>query len=62
MRMMRTIYHTVGKIFDLAERENIAPQYAADQIAEKRIAAIGKLKLPLGRTAPRFMGHLRGER
>jgi len=62
MRMMRTIYHTVGKIFDRAERENIAPQYAADQIAEARIAAIGKLKLPLGRTAPRFMGHLRGER
>lgn len=62
MRMMRTIYHTVGKIFDLADRENIAPQYAADRIAEARIAAIGKLKLPLGRTAPRFMGHLRGER
>jgi len=25
------------------------------------MTAIGKLKLPLGRTAPRFMGHLRGE-
>jgi leucine dehydrogenase len=61
MRMMRTIYHTVGKIFDLAEKEGIAPQYAADQIAEARMKAIGKLKLPLGRTAPRFMGHLRGE-
>ena len=61
MRMMRTIYHTVGRIFDLAEKENIAPQYAADRIAEARMTAIGKLKLPLGRTAPRFMGHLRGE-
>jgi leucine dehydrogenase len=62
MRLMRNIYHTVGRIFDLSEQENIAPQYAADRIAEARIAAIGKLKLPLGRTAPRFMGHLRGER
>jgi leucine dehydrogenase len=61
MRMMRTIYHTVGKIFDLSEKEGIAPQYAADRIAEARMTAIGKLKLPLGRTAPRFMGHLRGE-
>lgn len=61
MRMMRTIYHTVNNIFDLSEREGIAPQYAADRIAEARIAAIGKLKLPLGRAVPRFMGHLRGE-
>ena len=61
MRLMRNIYHTVGRIFEMADRENIAPQYAADRMAEERIAAIGKLKLPLGRTAPRFMGHLRGE-
>ncbi len=61
MRLMRTIYHTVGQIFDLSEQEGIAPQYAADRIAEARISSIGKLKLPLGRTAPRFMGHLRGE-
>lgn len=60
MRLMRNIYHTVGRIFDLAEKENIAPQYAADRIAEARIGAIGRLKLPLGRTAPRYMGHLRG--
>ena len=60
MRMMRTIYHTVGRIFDLADKENIAPQYAADRIAEARLQAIGRLKLPMGRTRPR-MGHLRGE-
>ena len=29
-------------------------------MAEERIAAIGKLKLPLGRTAPRFQGRIRG--
>jgi len=61
MRLMRSIYHTVDRIFDLSEQEGIAPQYAADRIAEARISSIGKLKLPLGRTAPRFMGHLRGE-
>jgi leucine dehydrogenase len=61
MKLMRNIYHTLGKVFDLADKENISPQYAADRIAETRIEAIGKLKLPLGRTTPRFMGHLRGE-
>jgi leucine dehydrogenase len=60
MRMMRTIYHTVGKIFELSDRENLAPQYAADRLAEERIAAIGKLKLPMGRTAPRFQDRIRG--
>ena len=61
MRLMRNIYHTLGKVYDLSERDGITPQYAADRIAEARITSIGKLKLPLGRTAPRFMGHLRGE-
>lgn len=61
MRLMRNIYHTLGKIYELSEREDITPQFAADRIAEARITSIGKLKLPLGRTAPRFMGHLRGE-
>lgn len=60
MRLIRSIYHNVSKIFDLAEREGISPQYAADRIAESRLAAIGKLKLPMGRATPR-MGHLRGE-
>ena len=60
MRLIRSIYHNVAKIFDLSERENISPQYAADRIAEARLSAIGKLKLPMGRSAPR-MGHLRGE-
>ncbi|AKC87931.1 Glu/Leu/Phe/Val family dehydrogenase [Pseudoxanthomonas suwonensis] len=60
MRLIRSIYHNVSKIFDLSERENISPQYAADRIAEARLTSIGKLKLPMGRTRPR-MGHLRGE-
>jgi len=54
MRMMRTIYHNVGRIFEIAERDGIPTYKAADRLAEERILAIGKLKLPLGRAAPRF--------
>ncbi len=60
MRLIRSIYHNVSRIFDLSEREGISPQYAADRIAEARLASIGRLKLPMGRSTPR-MGHLRGE-
>jgi leucine dehydrogenase len=57
MRMMRTIYHNVGRIFEIAERDGIPTYKAADRMAEERITAIGKLRLPhLGQTAPRFMG------
>ncbi len=51
MRMMRTIYYNVGKIFDIAERDGITSAQAADRVAEERITAIGKLKLPfMGRS------------
>jgi leucine dehydrogenase len=57
MRMMRTIYHNVGRIFEIAERDGIPTYKAADRMAEERITAIGKLRLPhLGQSAPRFMG------
>jgi len=59
MRLIRSIYHNLGRIFALAEQEGIAPQRAADRIAEKRIHSIGKLKMPLGRATPR-LGTLRG--
>jgi len=37
------------------------PTYqAADRLGEERIAAIGKLKLPLGRGQTRFKGRIRG--
>ncbi|PPU03925.1 Glu/Leu/Phe/Val dehydrogenase dimerization domain-containing protein [Xanthomonas arboricola] len=61
MRLIRSIYHNLEKVFDLSSRLGVAPQQAADQIAEARIEAISKLKLPLGRTAPRFLHKLRGE-
>jgi leucine dehydrogenase len=60
MRMMRTIYHNLGRIFEIAERDGIPTYKAADCLAEERIEAIGKLKLPLGRAAPRFQGRIRG--
>jgi leucine dehydrogenase len=57
MRMLRTIYFNLGRIFEIAKRENIGTYKAADRMAEERIATIGKLRLPhLGATAPRFQG------
>ena len=57
MRMLRTIYFNLGRIFEIAKRENIPTYKAADRMAEERIATIGKLRLPhLGATAPRFQG------
>ncbi len=57
MRMLRTIYFNLGRIFEIAKRDNIPTYKAADRMAEERILAIGKLRLPhLGATAPRFAG------
>jgi leucine dehydrogenase len=61
MRMMRTIYYNVGRIFQIAKRDRIPTYKAADRMAEERIATIGKLKLPhMGQNGPRFLGRLRG--
>ena len=60
MRMMRTIYHNLARIFEISDRDGIPTYKAADRLAEERIGAIGKLKLPMGRTAPRFLGRMRG--
>jgi len=61
MRMMRTIYYNVGRIFQIAKRDGIPTYKAADRMAEERIAAIGKIKLPhMGNNGPRFLGRMRG--
>ena len=60
MRMMRTIYHNLGRIYEISARDAIPTYRAADRLAEERITAIGKLKLPLGRAQPRFQGRIRG--
>jgi leucine dehydrogenase len=57
MRMMRTIYYNLGRIFEISARDNIPTYKAADRMAEERITTIGKLRLPhLGVQAPRFQG------
>lgn len=62
MRMMRTIYYNVGRIFQIAKRDGIPSYKAADRMAEERISAIGKIKLPtMGNNGPRFLGRMRGQ-
>jgi leucine dehydrogenase len=62
MRMMRTIYYNVGRIFEISARDNIPTYKAADRMAEERISAIGKIRLPhMGNGAPRFQGRMRGQ-
>ncbi len=62
MRMMRTIYYNVGRIFQIAARDRIPTYKAADRMAEERISAIGKIKLPtMGNSGARFLGRMRGQ-
>jgi len=59
IRMTRTIYYNVGTIFKIADRDNITTWSAADRMAEERIDAIGKLKLPFMGKSHRFPGRVR---
>ncbi len=59
LRMSRTIYYNVGKIFKIAERDNIPSWRAADRMAEERIEILGKLKLPHMGKPHRFPGRER---
>jgi len=62
MRMMRTIYYNLGRIFEISKTENIPTYKAADRLAEERISAIGKLKLShMGNGGTRFQGRMRGQ-
>jgi len=56
IRMTRTIYYNVGRIFKIAERDGIPSWQAADRMAEERIATLGKLKLPFMGRPHRFPG------
>jgi len=61
VRMTRTIYYNVRRIFEIAERDGIPTWKAADRMAEERIAMISKLKMPfLGKAPLRFHGRSRG--
>ncbi len=60
IRMTRTIYYNVSRIFKIAERDGITTWKAADRMAEERIAAVSRLKVPfLGQKPLRFHGRLR---
>lgn len=62
MRMMRSIYYNVGRIFQIADRDGIPTYKAADRMAEERINAVGKIKLPtMGTDGTRFLGRMRGQ-
>ncbi|MBS0432276.1 MAG: Glu/Leu/Phe/Val dehydrogenase [Proteobacteria bacterium] len=62
MRMMRTIYYNVGRIFQISDRDGIPTYKAADRMAEERINAVGKIKLPtMGNDGTRFLGRMRGQ-
>ena len=61
MRMLRTIYFNLARIFEISKRDRIPTYLAADRMAEERINVIGKLRLPhLGQHAPRFHGRRAG--
>lgn len=56
-RMVTGIYDIIGNIFKLAERDGIPSYQAADRLAEQRIEAMGKVKLPhIKQTADRYSG------
>ena len=38
------IYQTTRRILDLAQREGIPPATAADRLAERRMAEVGRLR------------------
>lgn len=59
MRMMRTIYHNLGRIYEISDRDGIPTYKAADRMAEERIETIGRLKLPMARGTARFRGRVR---
>ncbi len=61
MRMMRTIYYNLGRIFKIADQDSIPTYKAADRMAEERIAIIGRTKLPTMGQRTRFLGRLRSQ-
>jgi len=56
VRMTRTIYYNLKRIYKIAERDGITTGQAADRMAEERIETIGKIKLPYGGRPRTFKG------
>ena len=57
----QTIYDNTLAIFDIAKKENIPTNLAADKLAERRIAQIGRLKQKHSGYTPRTYGTLKVE-
>ena len=43
LRMTRTIYLNLTRVFEIAERDSLTTAIAADRVAEERIATVSKL-------------------
>ena len=56
MRMMRTIYHNLARIFEIAERDGIPTYMAADRLAEERIAGDRQAEAAAGPRAAALPG------
>lgn len=56
-RQVSLIYNNLSRIFDIAERDGIPSWQAADRMAEERIHAVGRTKLPYTK---RFADRLSG--
>jgi leucine dehydrogenase len=59
IRMSRTIYYNLKRIFEIAVRDSIPTWKAADRMAQERIEIIGKLKMPFMGKPHRFPGRAR---
>lgn len=59
-RMVLGIYDIITNIFKLADRDGIPTYRAADRLAEQRIAAMGRVKLPhIKQSVDRYAGRRR---
>ncbi len=59
LRMTRTIYYNLKRIFEIAERDGIPTYRASNRMAEERIAILGKIKMPHMGKPHRFPGRER---
>lgn len=60
LRMMRTIYYNLGRIFQISKRDGVTTAEAAERMAHERMQLIGRIRKPfMGNKPPRFLGRLR---
>src|SRR3546814_20543411 len=62
MRQMRTIYHNLARIYEIAQRDGIPTYKEADPMAEERIVVRVQTQLPMGGPPPPSQGRTHGRR